>query len=133
MKSTNHLLMWNMSLPDQVFRWHLTGSDATVGNLSIRNSVFMAFSLDKSAIGSDADIRNNHFNDLSLWGSWQTDGVNETTGDPTYTDVTALDYRPALGSILIDRVPSSGRTVVVDIDGTVRPTSTNSTVGPWER
>ena len=113
---TNHLLLWNLQLPDQPWRmWtHLTqdiGGQLLITNSSMRNSIF--FSLHGAQIPQGANVRHIHLlNPTHQYvipqGTDVTCGwiVGGTTPSSIFMNPAEFDYRVKLTSVAAGRVPS---------------------------
>jgi len=129
MLDCNHLLLWNVQMPDQPLRWKAHAQDTdgalTLANVSVRNSIFGSFSGDNF---STVTARNTHFINTG-YGTWIPQGTAITTGasvaqlfaNPANRDYrakpsSAIDGRVSGADILLPNgldplatVPSSGR------------------------
>lgn len=112
----DHILIWNCSFVEHRFNWRTPASSLT--NLSIRGSYFDRMGIDvnpaaPSPGGDSLDeswFDQNHFrgpNTLVL-------GAGSTSGEPAFLNPLADDYRPAPGSVLLQRMPAL---VPVDLCG----------------
>jgi hypothetical protein len=104
--TTNHLLMWNVTLPDQPLRWKLHDFGSVLKNVSIRGCVFERFTFDDPAQFPNVVIRDNHFIDLASYGSFAT-GDDYTLGEPRFVNPAEGDYSPAMNSPLRNRLTHS--------------------------
>ncbi len=78
-RSTNHLLLWHVSFPDQPFRWGQSVEGTLLENVSIVGSVFHAFSI--SDLPANADVRHVHYTNPTYYlGTFP--GTDVTFGDP---------------------------------------------------
>jgi hypothetical protein len=107
MLDCNHLLLWNVQMPDQPLRWkaHLQDADdvLTLSNVSVRNSVFASFSGEAYPA---VIARNSHFIHTG-WGTWVPQGTAITTGASSsqiFADPAARDYRAKASSVIDGRV-----------------------------
>ena len=124
--STNHLLMWNVSLPDQPLRWKLNHFGSSLKNVSIKGSVFERFTMDNPANFPNSTITDNHFVNLASFGSFAT-GTNFTVGDPRFRNPAAGDYTPVLGSPLRNRLAQA----LVPIDSVGNPRGAPTAIGAF--
>ncbi len=114
-RSTNHLLLWNVSFPDQPFRWGQSEVGTVLENVSIVGSVFHAFSI--SDLPASSDVRHVHYTNPDYYlGTFP--GTDVTFGDPGFKDPENGDYTPRPSSPLLGRVRSL--LVPVDAAGRVR-------------
>lgn len=94
--STNHLLLWHVSLIDQPFAWRTTA----LRNISVMGCLFERME-GRDSIPVDASILHNHIATFS-----GTFGEDLTTGD-VVLDATMKDgYIPLQGSPLLNRMPN---------------------------
>lgn len=107
MLDCNHLLMWNVQMPDQPMRWKAHAQDAdgalTLANISVRNSVFASFSGDNFPA---VTARNTHFINTG-YGTWVPQGTAITTGSSAaqlFADLANRDYRAKPSSAIDGRV-----------------------------
>jgi len=120
-RSTDHLLFWHVTMPDQPMRWKLDAYGSELTNVSIRNSVWGSFSGDTDPFPSDADVKNNHFIDIESYGSWTPDSdADLTTGDAGFANTRSHDFTPSAGSILARRVDFEHRVIQCDVEGVYR-------------
>lgn len=129
-KSTNHLLLWHVTMPDQYWRWNQSEGGNEVSNLSVIGCVFKAFQLDRVPTGG---LRHNHFVDPSGYGCYM-DGEDATSGDPGFVAPGSGDYNLKTDSPLRGRVPASGATPNSDINAKKRGllSAVGSRCGPEE-
>lgn len=102
-RSTNHLLMWQVNLHDQPMRWKLRDFGTELRNVSIRGSIFEAFSHDNPALEANAIVEHNHFVNPNTYGAFAS-GQFYSVGSPGFMNPAARDFRPSPGSILNSRV-----------------------------
>ncbi len=124
---TNHLVISNFQLPDQVFRFDIHREDQdgqlTMNNVSISNSVFT--SLRGNAVPEDASFRNIHLRYGHTYDTWIPDGVNITVGEmqggsenrELFTYPSRGQYHPRPSGILWNRVPVADLLVPADVLG----------------
>lgn len=136
----NHLLIWNVQLPDQPLRWQVHAQDAdgavVLRNVSIRNSIFSAFS---GVQFPGLAATNSHFmrND---YGCFYPGGTGNTLGwidggatpSALFNNPAALDYRPKAGSVIDGRVVGTQYLVPSDIESLeAAPSSTSRPIGAY--
>lgn len=119
---TNHLLMWNVSLPGYGFSWRT----ANLANLSVEGCVFDRMIVrEQYAHGVRPEwFRNNHYIDVETFGTVAL-GTNATIGDAGFVNALQNDYRPSRRSILSGRQDAP----LVPIDAINELRNSDSAVG----
>jgi hypothetical protein len=141
MLDCNHLLLWNVQMPDQPLRWkaHLQDADdvLTLSNVSVRNSVFASFSGDTFPT---VTARNTHFM-YTGWGTWVPQGTAITTGmtpAQLFADPANRDYRAKPASVIDGRVSGAdillpnGLDPLASVPNSGRPLGAFAVVGETE-
>ena len=121
---TNHLLLWHVSMPDQIFRWNQQNENTTVRNVSIVGSVFYAFT--HTQLPSGTEIEHIHYTNPDVYQSWEA-GNDLTTGNAGFANTGSRNYRPSATSALVDRVTNPR--IPADCSGTRRGSRT--AIGAW--
>ena len=121
-EQTNHLLMWNVSLPGYGFSWRTAGLD----NLSIRGCLFDRMIVRDQYTDAVRPewFENNHYMDTESFGTVAL-GSNATFGDPGFVNPAANDFRPRSGSILASRM----QTPLMPVDAVNLRHNGNASVG----
>lgn len=118
-RSTNHLLFWQVNLHDQPMRWKLRDFGTSLRNVSIRGSIFEAFSYDDPAQEANAIVEQNHFVNPTTYGAFAS-GSFFSTGSPGFMNPATHDFRPNAGSILNARVALTASCPPIDAENAER-------------
>lgn len=138
---TNHLLLWNVQLPDQPLRFSMhaqrdVGGSLLIRNASIRNSIFQ--SLHGPQVPQGASVMRVHL--ISpVYGHVVPQGTDVTLGwnmvgggsSGTFVNPSALDYRPRIGGAAHARVPLGETIVPVRLDGSLDTIPTMAPLGAF--
>lgn len=99
--STNHLLLWHVSMPDQPLRWAQSAYNTNLRNVSIRGSVFYAMSGEPT--GSNISIKHVHYTNPEYYNA-SFPGTDVTLGDPGFVNPSTHDYSLKQNSVLRRRI-----------------------------
>lgn len=129
-QNSDHVLFWHVTLLNNPLLVRDDGADVTrLTNFSVRNSVLETLVYTATGQPVEAlDFRDNHFIDTTSYLAISPGRVL-SLGDPMFQNRPALDYRPAQGSPLVDRVD----TRLVPIDLNMHERGDMASVGCFER
>jgi hypothetical protein len=110
---TNHLLMWGVTMPDQLMRFAQNDYNTSVSNVSIKGTIVRAFS--HTRLPGDTRAVGVHVTDPNVYGAWWPVSQDQTTfGDPMFMNPAAFDFRPAPNSPLVGRIQNGQGNLVID-------------------
>lgn len=124
--STNHLLFWHLSVPDQPFRWAQSNNNTTLRNVSIDASVFMAMT--NEPLGSNVNVGHVHYTNQNYYGG-KYPGNDVSFGDPRFENPASGDYRLKSNSPLLHRITNNLR---VNSNLQKKKRQIPASIGPFE-
>jgi hypothetical protein len=118
---TNHLLLWGVTMPDQLMRFAQGDYNTSVSNASIKGTIVRAFT--HTRLPGDTRAVGVHVTDPNVYGAWWPVSQDQTTfGDPMFMNPAAFDFRPAPNSPLARRIAVGPFGVAIDAQNNLRST-----------
>ena len=111
--SSDHLLFWGITLHNQRMQFR----EGTLTNLSVMGCCWQKLHSGDIVLNDD-DFISNHYVEYDVYAAL-TPGTDVSVGDPLFDDQAANNFKPAPGSLLLNRVVVPP--IPVDITGAQRP------------